>query len=327
MRYDRRPNIAIAVWVNLCEGIACHFSEMGPEAAAKILRAKALADASGQSQLAALTAAWAAHMAYLDASFETMASHLARALQLADAEHHGARSRACLVSAQAFHFAGRLDLAQPWYAATRRHALVDGDDATLGAMLHNSSWLHAALLRQNVLLDGVSAVDSRHALMSADSALHFDRFVGTTSLQALAPMLRAQILAVLDRPREAIALYDAHFDASLDQGLRRTLEADLLADRAWCHAAAGDLELARRHAAAAELQLNPAGHFVDRVFAHRRLAQVWALLGEPGRAGVQQAHADSAAAGHRREQRRIVAALVGALEPHLGVLGTAKAMR
>ncbi len=312
-RYDGRPHIAVAVWVNLCEGIARHFAEQGGEAALKIRRADALATASGLPQLAALTAAWSAHMAYIAASFEPMAGHLGRALRLADRDNHGARARACLVAAQSFHFAGRPDLAQPWYEATRQHALDDGDDATLGAMLHNASWLRATQLRHDVVLAGLAAPDREHTLMSADSASHFDRLTGVTHLLALAPLLRAQVLAVLERPVEAIALFDAHLDGALADGARTAIEADLIADRAFCHAAVGDLDSARRHAETAIRRLQPAGHCVDRVVAHKRLAQVMEALGNVNRTAEQQALADAAWAGHRADQRRVLALLEAAL--------------
>lgn len=309
-RYDATPRFAISAWVNLCEGIASHFSDMGALASVKVHRAHALSQAAGLKQLCALTAAWSAHLDYLDASFESMAAHLAQALCLAEADNHGARSRASLVVGQALHVAGRFDLARPWYEATRQHAVDDGDDATLGALLHNSAWLRAAQLRQDILLHGASiTADSEHTLMSAESTQHFDRLVGARSLQSLTPILRAQIVAVLGRPAEAIALYDRHFEAARAQGISRTIEADLLADRAWCHFAVGDSKTARRHAATALERLDPGSHCIDRLLAHKRLAQVFTGLGDDERAAAHEALSAQALEGHRREQERILTAL------------------
>lgn len=316
LRYDTRPNIAIAVWVNLCEGIASHFCDMGADAAAKIRRAHALAEASRLPQLCALTAAWSAHMAYLDAAFEPMTGFIGQALTLADASNHGARSRACLVAAQAFHVAGQAELARPWYEATRRHAVDDGDDATLGALLHNAAWLRAIALRQDVLLRGASATPAAQALMAADSARHFDRLVGATSLASLAPMLRAQLLAVFGRPADAIALYDAHFERSVAEGVGRNISAELVADRAWCHAAVGDSTGARHHADAALAHLVATSHCGGRVLAHKRLAQVFEQLGDPERAAAQHALCAVAWTGHRADQARILALLDETLRTH-----------
>jgi hypothetical protein len=52
-----------------------------------------------------------------------------------------------LVIADAFHYAGRFDLAKPWYAAAREHALVEGDDAMISAMLHGVAALRANQVR------------------------------------------------------------------------------------------------------------------------------------------------------------------------------------
>ncbi len=324
-RYDSQPRFAVSAWINLCEGIASHFCDMGLDAARKVRRAHALAEAAGVLPLRALTAAWSAHMDYLDASFEAMARHLLQALDLATTDQHGARARASLVVAQALHVAGRADLARPWYEATRQHALDDGDDATLGALLHNSAWLRAAELRLSTLLHGrhVDFDDSEHTLMSAESTEHFDRFAGVTSLASLAPILQAQVLAVLDRPREAIVLYDRYFDAACKDGVSRTIEADLLADRAWCHLAVGEVDAARRYSDAALERIDAASHCVDRMLAHKRLAQVFAALGDEVRAAAQEAATAEAWAGHRREQERILSALEGLLDvyrPRVGVV-------
>lgn len=317
-RYDRQPRFAVSAWINLCEGIASHFSDMGVLAADKVRRAHALARAAGLAPLSALTAAWCAHMDYLDASFEAMAAHLQQAFEVADADHHGARARASLVVAQALHVAGRADLARPWYEATRHHAIDDGDDATLSALLHNSAWLRGAELRQATLLDGrrIDVDESGQTLMSAESTEHFDRFVGATSLASLAPILQAQILAVLGRPAEAIVRYDRYFEAARREGVSRTIEADLWADRAWCHLAVGDIGAARAHADAALLRIDGASHCVDRLLAHKRLAQVFAALGDGARAKTQELATSRARDGHRREQARILAALEGVLAVH-----------
>ena len=307
--YDSDPNISVSTWVNLCEGMTSHFNDMSPRLADKIRRAHALSEAAGLTSLCALSSAWLAHADYLGANFESMAVHAAQALRLAEKDNHGALSRASLVVAQALHFAGRLDLALPWYGSVRLHATADGDDATMSALLHTMASLRATALRQNSLLLDAVVVDDKHALISADSAFQFDAMVGLTRHQSLIPILRAQILSVMGQHDEALRLYGAHLVSVKIKGLGRTLEADLLADHAWCQVAVGDLHAAAANAAAAIACLGLTGHFVDRASAHKRLSQVFGALGDMGNSACHLKLATQAWAGHRGVQARIVALL------------------
>jgi hypothetical protein len=69
-RYEARPDAAMSVWLNLAEGLVSYFSELGPGAHDKVMRAHALSAASGLVHLNALTAAWLAQMSFskLDAA-------------------------------------------------------------------------------------------------------------------------------------------------------------------------------------------------------------------------------------------------------------------
>ena len=304
--YDSHPDISVSTWVNLCEGMTSHFNDMSPRLADKIRRAHALSKAAGLTSLCALSAAWLAHAEYLGANFESMALHVEQALRLAEKDNHGALSRASLAVAQAFHFAGRLDLALEWYASVRRHAVADGDDAAMSALLHTMASLRASALRQNILLRGAATCDDQHALISADSALRFDAMVGLTRHVSSISILRAQILSVIGQTEDALRLYGAHLATARIEGLGITQEAGILADQAWCQVAVGDLNAAAETGAAAIACLGEQGNFVDRALAHKRLAQVFHALGDTQNSTCQQDLATAAWVGHRDIQMRIV---------------------
>jgi hypothetical protein len=307
-RYDPRPQAAISVWLNLVEGLLIHASNMGEGARDKISRAYALSAATGGLALRALSAAWLAHLDFLQARVSPMASHLTEALSLAEPEHHAARARATLVVAQGFHQAGRFDLALPWYASAKQHANAEGDDATVSALMHNMAWLKASNLRQDELLGTVSASENERALMSAQSTAHYDILVGSASLQAHVPMLRAKLLISNREPAAALALLEKYLPTALLEGMAR-LKADLLADQAWCRLQVGQNEGAKQDAWAAQASLNPEGLLDDRAFAHSRLAEVFAALEEPGAAAQHQQWAAVAWRGHTIFQGQMLAAL------------------
>ena len=307
-RYDCRPNVKISVWLNLAEGLTIHSREMGQAARDKVLRAHALSGAAGLLQMRALSAGWLAHMDFLLADIVSMTRHVEEALRLADKSHDSARARAGLVVAQGYHQGGRLDLALPWYFSARQHAISDGDDAMVSALMHNMAWLRASNLRQEQVLGTRTTGENNFALLSAQSTAHFDLLVGAANLQSHIPILQAKLLVSSGQPVEALALFDEHLQIVLREGLGR-LQADLLADRAWCRVQLGQPSEARKDAVLAESNIDVDGQFDDRAFAHSRLVEVFAALGESEAAERHQRLADTAWHGYVEFQARLVALL------------------
>ena len=304
-RYEQRPNVVASAWLSLAEGLLIHFSNMGWQARDKIHRAYALSAAAGLLQLNALSAAWLANMDYLIGDMAGMARFVGQALELAAKDNHSALSRANLVVAHAYHLAGRLDLARPWYARAHEHATAEGDDATISALMHNMAWLRSANLRQETLSGVATSPSGEHALASVESTLQFDSLVGATSLFALAPVLRAQILTVKGNFSEALVAYEEYLAPAIQQGMNR-MHANLLADQAWCRMNLGQAQAAQADAKAAESLIDGRGHFDDRASAHSRLSQVFKALGDTESSAKHSEQARAAWEGHRNLQQCII---------------------
>lgn len=308
----------LQAWLALAEGLLAYYSVSGLAGRDRVEEAYAVARTlagAEHARLRATTAAWMATMDYARDAFAPMAAHIREALDEAAAEHHGARARATLVAAHSWHFAGRDEVAHGWYEASRRHAVVEGDEAHLSALMHNQAWLRAAHVRMDLLFDACD--DKRalsQALMSAESIGHYDAGIGTASLGSLVPILRAQVLAALGRWAEAMALFDMHYDTALSEGLRR-IAPSLLADRAWCDWHEGRAERARVHLAAAERALEGPEPIDtdDRATALARLAQVHEALGSSTTAVRLRDDSRRLLAQHREQQRQIAALLDQAL--------------
>lgn len=307
-RYDSRPNAEISAWLNLVEGLLIFSKEMGYAASDKVKRAHALSRAAGLVRLRALSAAWLAHLNFLEADVAAMSIHIGEALSLAEPSQFSTLCRASLVVAQGYHQGGRLDLALPWYFSARDNAISDGDDAMISALMHNMAWLRASNLRQQQLLGANDYGEGDYSLLSAQSTANYDLLVGVVSLQAHLPILRAKLFALNGRPAEAMVLFEEHLTTAVAEGLGR-LQADLIADRAWCRLQIGQVEDARTDAVLAEECIDPMGQFDDRAFAHSRLAEVFLGLGEINSAAFHQERADVAWRGHTEFQTSIVASL------------------
>ena len=303
--YAPRPNAKVSAWLNLLEGLIGHFGDMSPQARGRILRSHALSSAADIPDVRALSAAWLAHMDYLHLSVPSMAHHAAEALRISTGQQHSVRSRVGLVLAQAYHFSGHLGLALPWYSRARDHAVAEGDDATLSALMHNMAWLRAQRLRASDC--GLATEPTRseeHALLAADSVANFDSLIGSKSLPALVPVLRAQILTVRREYGDALAIFESEMASALREGMGR-LHADLLADQAWCRVQLGQRSAALDDAKRAELSIDPDGQFDDRALAYGRLAQTFAALEQPHNAKRNSELAMEAWAAHVSIQKQI----------------------
>ena len=308
--YARSPNVEVSAWLSLAEGLLIHFSNMGELARDKIHRAYALSSAADLTQMKALSAAWLANMDYLLGDMAGMARYVEQALELALKTNHSTLSRANLVVAHAYHLSGRLDLAKPWYARAHEHATAEGDDATIGALMHNMAWLRAANLRQETLCGTASSPNGEHALVSVESTLQFDSLFGATSLDASAQVLRAQILAVKGRFEEALMAYEEYLLPAIQQGMSG-MHANLLSDKAWCRLNLGQSQAAYVDAKTAESLVNSGDLFDDRASTHSRLAQVFAAFGDSDSATRHDDLAKEAWKGHERLQRYAVELLDG----------------
>ncbi|MEO8278241.1 MAG: hypothetical protein ABI564_01045 [Ideonella sp.] len=303
--FDRLPTASVSAWICLAEGCIAYFSSLSSAARDKMQRAHAISAAANLTRIRAISAAWLAHMDFAQFDLEATSRHAREALELADPSNLAAISRACLVVGVAYHFANRLDLAQPWFVRSRECASAEGDEATLSAVIYNIAAYRGNHALQNSLFGGDSSEHARQALAGADSTDNLGQWVGITSLDALVPMLRAVIHSVQGEHDKALALYQAHWLDAKRQGLGR-LSANYLADMAWCRWNRGDVDGARRDAASAGGNIDPSMHADDRAVAHGRLAQVYRAIGEIDNALQHEGKARESWNVHKRLQARAI---------------------
>jgi hypothetical protein len=307
-KHDRSPQVNVSAWSNLAEGLLDYFSNIGVSKGDRVQRAYALSVAAGLQPLRALCAAWLAQWDYTRLDMDGLAEHVAEAFRYASPQQHAARSRASLVAAQALHLGGRADLAQVWYRKSKDHATADSDDVTISALMHNMAWLRMLTLRQIVLAGYGDPEAGRHALLNAESTAHFDVMVGDSSWQELKPILRAQIVSLQGDAVQAVSLYEEHL-AGAKAASR--LQANLFADKAWCHAQCGQLMEASVCAELAITSLSDETQIDDRAATHSRVAQAFEILGAIDEGREHQLLAAKAWSSHRTLQARAVVLLAG----------------
>jgi hypothetical protein len=308
--FAQRPAVAVSGWLSLAEGQLSLYGHLGRDAHDKFQRAHALSRAGRLQALQALSAAWLAHSAESRGEAPLSAALCAEAWRLAAADHHAARWRAALTIAGGYHYAGRLERAQAWYAAARRHAMALGDEVAISALMHNQTTIRISHARMATAFDGEGLqVDEPLSAMGAESTLQFDAVIGLQSLEWLVPIIRAQLLVHQGRFQEALDCFDREWDRA-EPGWLNRMGACLQADRAWClwHTGHRVEALAQAQQAADSLTTGPC-EIDDRALALSRLGQLSEAAGQLQQAALHRQRALQDWQAHRAAQERVVALL------------------
>jgi len=290
----------------LAEGILWFGSEEFLRFADRLARAYGIATAANYSVGRATCAAWLALSAFNDRRYFEMVSYLREALRLAAKDDHQARARASLVLADAFHLAGRFDLARPWYERTRQHAIAEGDDAAISAMLHNVASFRASNVKFASALGNHMAEDARRANLEATSAAAYDHATGTKSFSQLHPHMVAHLLVAERKYREA---FDQLSTMDL-KGLPAWGHAAHYADFATCAWHLGESALLEQLLPKGLTALDGPIDADDAAYACCRLSSVLAAVGNSEMAAELQARATREATNYREFQARLEASLV-----------------
>jgi hypothetical protein len=282
------PDAGVTAWVSLAEGLLDYYEDLDTGCRDRLQRAYSLASAAQMRPLQALSTAWLALLDYVQHDVDSMAQRLRHAFDLSTPDDHGVRARAGLVAAQGYHWSGHMERAQPWYDSARQHALADGDEAMMSAVLYNRYAIQMNLQReaeaQRVVDVGTQptaetlAKLASDALRGAESTERFDQMVGATSLHVLHPLMRAQLLTIQGQFDEARGLFAQHYEVGLQQGMK-SKAALLLADRAWCEVRCGEVGKGLGLAHEAEAGLAALGDADDDAAARCRLVQVYEACG------------------------------------------------
>lgn len=299
----QHPHPEIGAWLHMAEGLMSYYNGfVAQQAWDRIQRAQTIAGtAPSLVEVRVLASAWLAQLAFIRHDPAALVEHATRCLDEALPEHNVAMARMAMAMGVSWHYAGDTEAAQAWYIRARRHASMEGDDASLSALMFNMAGMRASQLRRESL-SGHSA-RGPELLLTVDSMHHFDAAVGAQMMSELTPVLRAQVLTMQGSFDDARRLYEEHLPQAMSLGLER-LGSSLLSDLAWCRANLGQMEHALHQAREAEIELDPDCELDDRAITHSRLGQTFRLLGETADADRHQALADTAWAQFADQQRQ-----------------------
>ena len=306
----QHPHPEIGPWLQLAEGLMNFYSEYTSGAQDKVQRAQSAARKAGLREVEALSSAWLVHLAYERHDLDAVILNARLCREVAAPTDHAALGRLSIALGLVHLFVEQQNAAQAWYAQARRHAMTEGDEASLSALMYNMAEMRTAQARHRVLAS-LGSAPVPELLLGADSVKNYDDAIGIAAKAELTPLLRAQVLSLRGEFEAACQLYDQYLPQAMSMGMER-LGSNLLADLAWCRVKVGQREQALQQAGQAELELDPGCDVDDRAATHSRLAQVYEALGDAAQAQRHAQHASREWAAFAEEKRRWAAALAQA---------------
>lgn len=137
----------VTILLMLAEAMVLHYGDLAINAADRAARALLLSKAVRDRELIALTSAWMAYFQFEKSDFEQSLRSIAEAMENATPLDHAALSRCSIVLFNEFALCGDSVASQRWFLKGREHALAEGDQASVEALLHSKAVFGVAWLR------------------------------------------------------------------------------------------------------------------------------------------------------------------------------------
>jgi len=238
-------SVEVTIWTMLLEGLVLYYEDFDPSARDRVARAHALSVGSQIPTLRALTSAWLACFDFNACAFVPMITNIRECLLFSTPTDIMAITRCALLLADISLYTGHFDFAASWYRTVRQLSATNGDQATLGAMIHNRVAFGSARLRLQHSFGEVDLALVRQIRMEAESCQSFDALIGTSRLMSLTPIWRSRLILMEGRYVEASGLFDEYIEIAVAEGHEK-MHALLLAESAYCHLNAGELQVAEK---------------------------------------------------------------------------------
>jgi hypothetical protein len=299
-------------WMQLVEGLAA--LHRAPESASPeaLARAQALASLAPGSEVEALAAAWLAHLHFNQGRMAQFAAQAARARELAGAapgrepRWPAALARVALTVATAWMSAGQESIAQGWFGCAREAAGSAGDSLLMAAVLHDRAAFGVHRLRIGWALatpgaaappqgqeqgdEQEEAHEHELARLQLDASRNYEAAVRAQALAELQPLARIALLVVQSRHEEALDWIEQTLPRLGGAGLAR-YDAQLRADRLWCHLALQRPADALAEGADIEARIVHTPDPDDRLIVHATLSRALRLAGQEAAAAQQEVRA------------------------------------
>ena len=229
------------IWIMLTEGLLHHFEKMSPQALDRLNRALLLATAMRNAEVIALAAAWRAHVEFETSNFDAMFRSLNVALDNTTDQDHAARTRIFMVLCDAALLCGDRAQGQTWFLRSRDHALKEGDQASIEALLYNRAAFNLAWLRAQRCFETLDSKDLSLVRLEISSARNLQEMTGIGALTHFVHICDARLLILEGKYEVAVERLEA-LRSSTPYGAYNFDQGFLDLEVAYCRYRGGDLQ-------------------------------------------------------------------------------------
>lgn len=255
------------IWIMLTEGLLHHFEKMSPQAVDRLNRALLLATAMRNAEVTALAAAWRAHIEFETSNFDAMFRSLTVALDNSTDQDHAARTRIFMVLCDVALLCGNRSQGQAWFLRSRDHALKEGDQASIEALLYNRAAFNLAWIRAQRCFEAPESKDLSLVRLEISSARNLQEMTGVGALTHFVHICDARLLILEGKYETAVERLEL-LRSSKPFGAYNFDQKFLDLEIAYCRYRIGDLQ-----------QSNIAEKIDQETFAHldvdERLVAAW----------------------------------------------------
>lgn len=194
----------VTVWTMLAEGLVHHYETLSPLALDRINRAELLGTAMGYTVAVAHASVWKAHIHFERSDFDAMLNSLDLATKhLTEADHDG-QTRLAIVLSNAFMICGDSKASHYWFMKGRDHAVRNGDQPSIDALVYNRAAFMLAWVRALRCMEAVPFEELRRIRMEIQSATNLQALMCISALDGHVRLLSARMFVLERRFEEAI---------------------------------------------------------------------------------------------------------------------------
>jgi len=194
----------IAAWIMLAEGLLHLYERLSPLALDRVMRSQALGLNVNDRTIVALASAWKAHLEFETSNFAMMIKSLQTSLSNARACDHDANTRTAMVICDSFLICGDGKAAQDWFLCSRDHALKDGDDSSIEALLYNRAAFSMARLRAANCLEPIDQEQLALVRLGISSDTNLQGLIGIGAFTNFIHLCDARLLILEKKFERAI---------------------------------------------------------------------------------------------------------------------------
>lgn len=288
----------------IAEGVKAHYESFAPTATDRLSRSLFLAQAMRDNEVMALAAAWKGFLDFEYSRFESMARTLLLSADSWSENEHTAKARVFLVLMLCSLVLGRFDAAQIAFKKAHLHAVADGDQASIEALVFDRAAFTLSRQRLEWAMGREDLAWAARTKLELESSSNLNKLVNIYTMADHVVFGLARTDLMLGEFARAAAALEG-FVGSKSFPASHLNDSALRTELAYCHLMAGDRARAQSFATLIDLDELRALDPDERVVMTRMLlaldAAGLAVLGATSLADF----ARDAASDHAEFERRL----------------------